>query len=727
MNPQLHADVEKAFSALLDLSEAEQEAFIAREYASDPVLRAEIESLLRACRAAGTFLEPASPIAGSAPFAAPPPPTTVGRYRVIRLIGEGGMGSVYEAEQEQPRRTVALKVIRAGLPTPELLWRFEQESQALGRLQHPAIAQIYEAGTADSGYGAQPYFAMEFIHGESLLEYAKAHQFDLGQRLELISKVCDAVHHAHQRGIIHRDLKPGNILVDETGQPKVLDFGIACAADRDLRATRQTGVGQFIGTLAYMSPEQVLADPLELDIRSDVYALGVILYELLAGRMPYTVNQQLPQAVQTICEEVPRPLSSINRSYRGDVETIVAKALEKDKNRRYGSAADLAADIRRYLDNRPIIARPSTAWYRARKFARRYRVPLTALALIVGSLVAGLYVANRERAIAQRRFSDVRQLATKLFDIDVQVRELHGSTKARQFIVDTALEYLRRLSAEAQGDPDLALEVGNAYMRVARVQGVPTGPSLGQMNQAEENLRIAESFIQSVLKAQPANRTAMLRSAQVAHDRMILARFSGRDPEALALARKSAYWLDRFQAGKGDETEASGILNAYLNVAQQFKSEQQFEEALRLCSRASNIARTFNRPAHVGTYLWISAEVFQQRGELEKALDAIQQSVKLLDPGPQWTTKRAQTSNFQSALVSEGSILGDIDEINLGKSEEAVKVLDHAFRIADELVHTDTNDHTGRGDLSMAAISLGRVLSQSDATRASEIYDHALG
>src|SRR6185295_14170702 len=200
----------------------------------------------------------------------------VGRYRILRLIGEGGMGAVYEAEQDQPRRTVALKVIKPGMASPALLKRFEQEAQALGRLQHPGIAQIYEAGTADTGYGPQPYFAMEFIRGEDLRSFVASHRLNTLERLELFAKVCDAVHHAHQRGLIHRDLKPGNIIVDEAGQPKILDFGLARLTDIDTLATRQTDMGQLVGTLSYMSPEQVLADPLELDTRTDIYSLGVI-------------------------------------------------------------------------------------------------------------------------------------------------------------------------------------------------------------------------------------------------------------------------------------------------------------------------------------------------------------------------------------------------------------------------------------------------------------------
>jgi non-specific serine/threonine protein kinase/serine/threonine-protein kinase len=350
-------------------------------------------------------------------------PNTIGRYRVLRLIGEGGMGAVYEAEQENPRRVVALKVIRPGLMIPETLRRFEREWQALGRLQHPGIAQIYEAGTADTGFGTQPYFAMELIRGNTLKEYVAEHQLTTRARLDLVAQICDAVQHAHDRGLIHRDLKPGNILVDRAGQPKILDFGVARLTDSDAHTTKQTDLGQLVGTLAYMSPEQVLADPQALDARSDVYALGIILYELLAGRMPYTINNRLHEAVQIIREEDPGRLSSISRSYRGDIETIVAKSLEKDKTRRYASAAALADDIRRYLSDQPITARAASATYQLRKFARRHKAAVGGLAavfvVLIGGIVASTWQAVRARhaerqaVAAQQQVSRERDEATK--------------------------------------------------------------------------------------------------------------------------------------------------------------------------------------------------------------------------------------------------------------------------------------------------------------------------
>jgi serine/threonine protein kinase/tetratricopeptide (TPR) repeat protein len=330
-------------------------------------------------------------------------PASIGRYCILRLLGEGGMGSVYLAQQENPHRVVALKVIKPGFLSAELLRRFGREADALGRLQHPGIAQIYEAGTADSGFGPQPYFAMEFIAGWPLLEFAEERRLNLRGRLELMAKICDAVAHAHQRGIIHRDLKPANILVDETGQPKILDFGVARVTDSDAQATRQTDLGQLIGTLAYMSPEQVVADPMELDIRSDVYALGVITYELLAGRLPYDMDRKaMHEVVQAIREVDPVRLSSVNRVYRGDVETIVAKAIEKDKARRYASASEFAADIRRYLADQPIVARPPSTSYQLRKFARRHRVLVAAVAAVFLVLIAGVIVSTLQAVRARK-------------------------------------------------------------------------------------------------------------------------------------------------------------------------------------------------------------------------------------------------------------------------------------------------------------------------------------
>ena len=299
----------------------------------------------------------------------PAPPLRIGRYRIVGRRGEGGMGTVYEAEQDNPRRTVALKVIRSGLVSLELVKRFKHEAQILAHLRHPGIALVYEAGMSEDG---RPFLAMELIRGMPLDEYAQSRRLDASGRLELMARICEAVQHAHDKGVVHRDLKPGNILVEESGQPKVLDFGVAHVTDPDLQMTSShTRTGQLLGTLSYMSPEQLAAKPGGLDGRSDVYTLGVILFELLADRMPYLLDQlPMHEIARTIERQEPTRLSSIDRRYRGDVEVIAAKALEKDKARRYASAGDLASDIRRHLRGEAIHARQVSNAERSWRWAR---------------------------------------------------------------------------------------------------------------------------------------------------------------------------------------------------------------------------------------------------------------------------------------------------------------------------------------------------------------------
>jgi serine/threonine protein kinase len=253
----------------------------------------------------------------------------IGAFRIIDLLGEGGMGVVYRAEQDNPRREVALKVMRPDRLTPSAERRFKREAEALARLQHPGIAQVFEAGLAESGVGLRPFFAMELIDGEPLTSWAETRELPTAERLALLARICDAVQHAHERHVVHRDLKPANIVVDAGGQPRILDFGVARATDCDtLSATRQTDFGQMIGTLLYMSPEQVQGDPREVDARSDVYALGVVAYELLTGRLPYDVRRKsVPEAGRIIREEEPTPLSRFDRSLRGDIELIIGKCL----------------------------------------------------------------------------------------------------------------------------------------------------------------------------------------------------------------------------------------------------------------------------------------------------------------------------------------------------------------------------------------------------------------
>jgi hypothetical protein len=347
-------------------------------------------------------------------------PQRIGSYVILGILGRGGMGVVYRAEQSHPKRTVALKVLPIGLLySDRLVRRFDHEAEVLGRLQHPGIARIYEAGTADGGFGLQPFFAMELIDGEPLTQYASHRALSPRQRLELLARVCDAVHYAHQQGVIHRDLKPANLLVDGLGQPKVLDFGVARATETDTKWTlAETEAGMMLGTLPYMSPEQAAGNMEKMDTRSDVYALGVIAHELLTGQLPYHLaGMPLHDAVRVICDREPSRLGTIDRACRGDVETIVSKAMQKEKERRYDSAAELAADIRRYLNDEPIAARPPTTWYQLGKFARRNKTFVAAVFAVFLATVIGAGVAIWQKRQAELQLVKAGQLSDVLTDL----------------------------------------------------------------------------------------------------------------------------------------------------------------------------------------------------------------------------------------------------------------------------------------------------------------------
>jgi WD40 repeat protein/predicted Ser/Thr protein kinase len=434
VTPEDFERVRELFLLVRDTAPEQRGEMLDRECANRSDLRAEVEALLAHDHTPHELLgipschtRQVSAYQGlSAEDDAPALPSRIGRYTILDRLGEGGMGIVYLAEQDRPRRKVALKVMRPGMLSPAVQRRFKHETSILGQLEHPGIARIYEAGVAElhgeAGVTAScPFFAMEYIQGQPLDVFIRRQQSGVPDCFALVADVCDAVHYAHQKGIVHRDLKPANILVEPNGQPKVLDFGVARMSGTDAYTiTAQTEPGQLVGTIPYMSPEQVSGSPVRVDVRSDVYSIGVILYELLAGRVPHDVSHMtIPQAIRSIEEFEPTRLGSIQKSLRGDVETIVAKALEKEPSRRYQTASDLAADLRRYLADQPITARPPTTFYQLRKFTKRNR-PLVfgTLATILALLIAvvGITIqavrATRERNRAQL----AEQLAEQRFD-----------------------------------------------------------------------------------------------------------------------------------------------------------------------------------------------------------------------------------------------------------------------------------------------------------------------
>ncbi|MCK4659071.1 MAG: serine/threonine protein kinase [Phycisphaerae bacterium] len=471
------------------------------------------------------------------------PGTRIAQYEIIREIGRGGMGVVYEAQQQHPSRRVALKVIREQGPVDALHVKlFQREVNTLARLKHPGIAAIYDAGRTENG---RHFFAMELIPGENLLDYANARATDslrrpLGtrERLDLFCKISDAVNYAHQRGVIHRDLKPSNVLVgDESGsrdaagssasagfsslgsQVKVLDFGLAHITDADAdQTTLLTETGRIVGTLSYMSPEQARGDADAIDLRSDVYALGVILYELLTGQLPYEINRAAPhQALRTICEDAPHKPSMINHALRGDLETIMLKALEKGPDRRYQNAAALADDIRRQLSGQPILARPPSAAYQIRKLVTRHKIPAGLLGLLAAAVVAFAVItavqadrlarqrdrarlaqqsetqaraeAEQARDQAQTEAEKARQIQSFLQDMLASVDP--GTAQGRDvgLLKDLLADAARRVETDLFDQPEVAAAVRTTIGR--------TYAGLGLYDEAEPHLRAALQFCEA--------------------------------------------------------------------------------------------------------------------------------------------------------------------------------------------------------------------------------------
>jgi len=395
--------VNNLFHAALEKDSRCKSKFLDEACANDPSLRAEVEALLKTDSSVGDFLETPPQISGTyKSFESYFVGKQVGAFIIQRVISSGGMGTVYEALQEKPKRSVALKMMKEEIASTSALHRFEYESQILAKLNHPGVAKIFESGMhSDTSSGADvihkgvPFFVMELIpNALSITQYASLNDLDIHEKLHLFFQVCDAVNHGHQRGIIHRDLKPANILVDNQGQVKIIDFGIARATEPDVaRTVLETATGQLIGTVQYMSPEQCGDNPQDIDVRSDIYTLGVVLYELLSGKTPYDLNKtSLYETIRMIREDAPIRPGTACISLRGDLEIILLKAINKDRNHRYQTAIDLAADIRHFLAREPIQARRDSTLYVIRKRLMRRPIvtALTAIVILI-SIAAGLF------------------------------------------------------------------------------------------------------------------------------------------------------------------------------------------------------------------------------------------------------------------------------------------------------------------------------------------------
>ncbi len=672
--------IKELFQQASDLPPQDRERFLTEHCAGDGAMKEEIEKLLGWDSAVTPRFLQGSP----APQVERTIPKQIGHFEIIRLIGEGGMGSVFEARQDHPRRTVALKIIRMAMASESVRRRFEYEVQILGQLKHPGIAQIYEAGTHDDGGGPVPYFAMEFIRGPSLLAFARDQKLSTSQRLSLAGEICDAVHHAHQKGVVHRDLKPANILVESDGgvtQPKILDFGVARATHSDLQqVTMHTEVGQIVGTLSYMSPEQVSGRADELDVRSDVYALGVIVFELLAERLPYDLRgRSIPEAGSIIRDQEPSRLSSVHSAFRGDIETIVAKALEKEKERRYQSAAELAEDIRRYLRDEPIIARPASRGYQIRKFAKRNRAIVGAVVAVFVTLVVGIIAtsismvrAREAQALAVQRSEESRRSAAKATAVSQFLQEMLSSVDPgkglgqditiRQALDEAAARIDSGLLAkEPELEGELRATIGTTYMAIGHYPEAEP-----QLRKALEIRRRLTGDVRQELM-ENLNNLGLLLDSQ---GRLVEAESMYR--EVLAIARP---W-------HGDKNV--DVASAMQSLGAALRKQRKFDEADRYYRQSLEIRRELLGPGHldVAQTLNSMALLAQDRGDYDKAEQLFREALDI---------RRKNLGNVHPVVAGSINNLANLLAVK-GNRKEAETLLREALEMRRQLLGNEHPD-----------------------------------
>ncbi|MEQ8850172.1 MAG: serine/threonine-protein kinase [Phycisphaerales bacterium] len=701
-----HDDLSRLFAEIADLPAPQRDARLDEIGASDSALASELRGLLLSD--SGQAAIDRSP-AVLPPFGDPDEaPTRVGAFEVGPLIGRGGMGSVYRARQREPERDVALKIVRANLLAPDAARRLRFEAAVLARLDHPNIARIYDAGTLRDEGGELSYFAMELVEGVPITEALGA--ASVAERVSTLALVCDAVQHAHQRGVIHRDLKPGNILVDGEGRPRVLDFGIARLLDADVQVTSAGyGSGSLIGTVAYMSPEQLDGRDDLIDTRSDVYALGAVLYELLAGEPPVRVaGRSLAEAVHAARTVEIAPLRRSGARVPCDLETVVAKALERSIDRRYASASELAADLRRVLAHEPVHARRQTAGYRAARFARRNP------ALCVAGAAAGVLLLAALGGVVYGYSESVRR-----------TEELEAANRVIAAEAEKAIavnEFLRRMLVSA--DPLGETGAGRADMTVVEMLDRESG----QIAEAFEGLPGSEASVRSTIggvymslgkleEAEPHLRRSLELHEQVwgvgsidaeraERDLAVLLSRTGRGDEAIAIFRDVLARLDRdgragtaddaitsiragaVLLGQGAYAEAESLLRraipiieresaersdalpaALNNLARALSGQGKRAEAEELYIRARDAFAERFGPDHPSVAIASVniAAMRYARGDLEGAIESYRDVIRVLQPimGDEHPQVAVTRHNLAYALYDRGDFKGSLRELEL--------------------------------------------------------------
>ncbi len=645
----------------------------------------------------------------------------VGPYRIQKLLGRGGMGAVFLAirDDDQFRKSVALKLLRFDTGDPAVLARFRNERQILAALDHPNIAALYDGGSTEEGL---PYIVMEYVAGETVTAYCQKRRLPIPERLQIFCQICDAVQYAHQKLIVHRDLKPGNILVTGEGLPKLLDFGIAkllLAPELLGDAAPLTKTGVHAMTPDYASPEQIRGET--VSTATDVYSLGAVLYEILTGERPHRLTRyDLNEIRSRICDSDPRIPSTVGGpALKGDLDTIVLKAMHRDPARRYRSVEQFAEDILRHLQHRPVAARPDTVGYRVSRFAARNRWGIAAGAAILISLAAGTAVSLQQASVARERFQQVRKLAGRFIELHDDVARLPGSTQVREKMVATALDYLDNLSRGAGKDAELLHEIGQAYAKVAEAQGAPGQPNLGRTDDALASFRKAIEFDRRAARLNPDYRPSL---ATVQSRFAYLAMLSGHLPEARQNLEASAGLLRQLRAEKPEDPDLLALA-ASVAVSQGDLKEYEghirdrlpfYRQARELSAEYARIKQDNASRARLHLSTGLLADSLTDNGHYEEALAVLHEGEALIDSllaaepdNPVYLRQKMSETNYFGRVYDNET--GD----SLGKPVEAVAADRRYVALAERLANADPSNASARLSLAIAYYRLSYPLGKT--------------
>ncbi|HEY6360114.1 MAG TPA: protein kinase [Vicinamibacterales bacterium] len=626
-----------------------------------------------------------------------------GPYRLVELLGAGGMGAVYLGQRDEGdvEQRVAVKLLNSAFSDPHLEQQLLSERRLLARLSHPNIARFLDCGKLEGG---QPYFAMEYVDGQPIDRYCE--RLHWREVIEIFRNVCEAAAYAHANLIVHRDLKPGNVLVTADGEPKLIDFGVGKLLDLDERQT-QTALRML--TPAYASPEQLLGNP--VGTAADVYGLGATLYHLLAGRPPFDATS--PAA--DIATREPLPLHAIRKGIPRDLSNIVARAMRPDPSHRYGSVAHLVADLEALVTSRPVSASSRTWTYRLSKFSRRYWIPLTASAVALAGLTGGLAVANHQLGIAQRRFDQVRTLANEFLSVDRNIRQVAGMTAVRQHIVRTSLSYLEALAAEARGDPALALELARGYEHIAVIQAGPGMPNLGDQDGALDSFEKGQALVDVALDAAPADPAALRTGVRNAFIQAQVLELTGRPKDSARRdesMRRGASLLERLVTSPGFGPDSlADAASGYQATFRYYLALARYDEAERYGHLAVDLARqevANQRPrarASLGRVLATYADVLRATGRLEASLATAREAGRVIeeeirsDPTSLLTQIRRLFAYNREAIA-----LADPEAASLGRWAEAYAAQQRVIDGYREMAAADAGNMDARASLAEVLI-----------------------